>query len=220
MGNGGVRERVDDLASFSGKILRIDVTGVEEGYAVPEDNPFVDEPDAFSEIWNLGLRNPWRFTFDNDGETLFIADVGDDRWEEVNVVSTASSGLNFGHPYYEGETISPPYTEDDLNAEDYVFPAAVYPHAREGIDRLLSFCAVIGGVVYEGDTLPELSGQYFYSDWCSGTIWRMVKQGDVWQPEIFMSNTPYNINSFGKSMSGELYIATASGQVLKLINRD
>ncbi|MEL6149320.1 MAG: PQQ-dependent sugar dehydrogenase [Chloroflexota bacterium] len=178
-----------------------------------------DEPDAMPEIWHMGLRNPWRFTLTPNGDTMFIADVGDSAWEEVNVVSGTVGGLNFGHPYYEGETISHPFTEEELDRSRFVFPAAVYPHAREGLDRLLSFCAVIGGLVYDGDDLPGLRGQYFYSDWCSGTVWRMVERGGEWEPEIFMANTPYNINTFGQDVDGKIYIATASGKLLKLVVR-
>jgi glucose/arabinose dehydrogenase len=171
MGDGGAANdplrHGQDPGSLLGKILRIDPTPSDgKGYTVPADNPFVDAYGAQPEIWSLGVRNPWRFSFDRDTGDLWIGDVGQDKWEEVDRVAAvadgtgAGRGANFGWSAYEGTH----RFNDDQVAADKVDPVIEYPHGDDG-------CSVSGGTVYRGTAIASLVGWYVYGDFCSGRVW-------------------------------------------------
>lgn len=171
MGDGGAANdplrHGQDPGSLLGKILRIDPTPSDgKGYTVPADNPFVDTAGAQPEIWSLGVRNPWRFSFDRDTGDLWIGDVGQDKWEEVDRVAAvadgtgAGRGANFGWSAYEGTH----RFNDDQVAADKVDPVIEYPHGDDG-------CSVSGGTVYRGTAIASLVGWYVYGDFCSGRVW-------------------------------------------------
>jgi glucose/arabinose dehydrogenase len=202
LGNG------QNLQTLLGKMLRIDVDHGDP-YTIPSDNPFV-KGGGLPEIWTYGLRNPWRFSFDRLTGDLFIADVGQDAWEELDVIPAGTSGgMNFGWNYYEGKH---PYKNQPPANASFIFPVAEYSHA-EG-------CAVTGGYMFRGAALPQWQGIYFYGDYCSGTVWGLVKddQGN-WQAEILFS-PPVQITTFGVDEAGEIYLVDyRSGTLLRLVNK-
>ncbi len=166
-GGGDPDENGQDLTTLLGKILRIDVdpsnaTG-EIPYAIPADNPFVDNADAAPEIWAYGLRNPWRFSFDSETGDLFIGDVGQGEIEEIDYAPAGEGGQNYGWNVMEGMTCFES-SDCDPDADDLVLPIAEYTHADGG-------CSVTGGYVYRGADAPDLVGTYLYGDYCSGLIW-------------------------------------------------
>ena len=176
-----------------GKILRIDVSAA-QGYRIPTDNPYKETD--YAEIWAYGLRNPWRFAFDALTGDLYIADVGQDAWEEIDVLSPDQpAGTNFGWRFYEGFAV---YKDnaDAAQTTNPVFPAVVYNHEQG--------CSVTGGLVYRGEALPDWQGIYFYADFCSGTIWGMIPDGQGWKNQVLYS-TGSRINAFGQDAAGEIY---------------
>jgi glucose/arabinose dehydrogenase len=186
-----------------GKILRIDVNA--PTYRVPEDNPFVDVEGAAPEVWAMGLRNPWRFSFDRETGELYIADVGEWLWEEINVQPADSvGGENYGWEYYEAEELRDETAPD----AEIVMPDLTYAHS-EG-------CSISGGYVYRGQSLPDLQGIYIYGDYCSGKIWTAFRDSDgVWQTHLFMQ-TGFQITSFGEDVNGELYLVDYKGDIYRL----
>jgi glucose/arabinose dehydrogenase len=190
-----------------GKMMRIDVDGGQP-YAIPASNPFAGGG-GLPEIWAIGLRNPWRFSFDARTGDLYIADVGQNEWEEVNVVPTAPQGLlNFGWDAFEGLH---PY-EQPLPEGPTIQPVAEYSHA-EG-------CSVTGGYVYRGVELPEWEGVYFFGDYCNGGVFGLIRTGaDSWDWQRLFE-TGAQVSTFGADEAGELYLADfASGLILRLMRR-
>lgn len=184
-----------------GTLLRIDVDNG-DAYAIPGDNPFVNGGGAH-EVWAYGLRNPWRFTFDEDTGDMFIADVGQNQYEEINYLPGGIvGGSNFGWRYREGahEYIgSPP---EGLNLTD---PVAEYQHPVG--------CSVTGGVVYRGSMLPAWVGVYVYGDFCTGVMFGLVQGPDgLWNNEEIY-RLPINITSFGADESGEIYVLDRNGDL-------
>jgi glucose/arabinose dehydrogenase len=195
-----------------GKILRIDVDGGNP-YRIPSDNPFAGaNPVARKkpEVWAYGLRNPWRFSFDKLTGDLYIADVGQDTWEEVDFLPARSlGGTNFGWNYREG---AHPFKGNAPSALQLTDPVAEYNHAEGG-------CAITGGYVYRG-RLPEWQGIYLYGDYCSGKIWGLLPapnpgRGTGWRSELLFK-TGANITSFGQDPAGEIYFADRSGILFRL----
>lgn len=191
-----------------GKILRIDVDNGDP-YTVPASNPFVSEMESTSEIWAYGLRNPWRMTFDSETDDLYIADVGQNKIEEVNVQKASSKGgENYGWRCYEGtEGYN---TKDCKDPSTYVMPAFQY---EQGDGRR----SVVGGYVYRGQQMASLVGAYLFGDTYSGEIIeaRQVSDGS-WNQKTLLK-TPYTISTFGQDQDGELYIADLqSGSIYKL----
>ncbi len=186
-----------------GKILRIDVDHGDP-YSIPANNPFANGGGK-PEIWEYGLRNPWRFSFDIPTGNLYIADVGQDTWEEVDVVSATAGGLNFGWNYYEGMH---PYAGQPPAGVNFTFPVTEYSHAEGG-------CAIIGGYVYRG-AMKEWQGVYFYGDDCSGKIWGLIHSNNGWQSQL-LYETGANITTFGQDSSGEIYFADRRGTIYRLI---
>lgn len=188
-----------------GSLLRIDVHAA-EGYAIPDNNPFVNGGGA-PEVWNYGLRNVWRFSFDRATGDLYIADVGQNEWEEVNFQPADSpGGENYGWNAYEGTHVF----AQRVSAENAVMPFAEYNHS-EG-------CSVTGGYVYRGEAIPSLQAVYLYSDYCTGTIWMAYRDNALnWQTNAVLLEAGAQVSSFGEDEAGELYIIDYSGRLFKLV---
>jgi glucose/arabinose dehydrogenase len=189
-----------NLDVLLGKILRIDVDSAEP-YAIPPDNPFGNE------ILYYGLRNPWRISFDRLTGDLYIADVGQNTWEEIDFVPAGSpGGLNFGWDYYEGNHDYEPQGPID----NYVPPVAEYNHSEGG-------CSVTGGYVYRG-SMSEWNGIYLYGDYCTGYIWGLIQVDGGWQTKLlFQVNA--RITSFGQDRGGEIYLLSDGGEVYKFVRK-
>ena len=205
-GGGGNNQfmHAQDAASHLGKLLRIDVSALP--YAIPPDNP-VWPGVGRNENWAIGLRNPFRYAF--DAGQLYIADVGQDQREEIDVVSASASGLNYGWSIMEGTlclAIGGPCSTPGLTA-----PVYDYDHAG-------GRCAIIGGYVYRGAAIPALQGKYLFSDLCTGFVRSLSLQNNIAtvseEPNANVG-TPF---SFGQDGSGELYVLTADNRVLKIVS--
>ena len=196
MGDGGSGgdpgNRAQNPDELLGKMLRIDVTsGLPVTYTIPHSNPFTQTIPYRGEIWALGLRNPWRFSFDPATGDLYIADVGQNHREEVSFqAGTSEGGENYGWRILEGTRCFNP-ASDCVLPDNYVPPAAEYTH-DDG-------CSVTGGMIYRGI--------YYYADYCSGRIWGLRDAGEeVWEAELLLQ-VDFNISSFGKDEEGRLYVA-------------
>ena len=201
-GNG---QRPDTLL---GTLLRIDPDGGDP-YAIPPDNPFVDGGGAL-EVWAYGLRNPWRFTIDPIDGLLYVADVGQDRWEEVTVVSADRGGLNLGWSVMEGFEC---FRDPDCDQEGLTLPDLAYGH-DEG-------CSIIGGYVYRGSAIPELAGRYLYGDWCGRWVRSFLYTGGEATDERTEDlGDAGRILSFGRDGFGELYVLNQEGRVLRIVAAD
>jgi glucose/arabinose dehydrogenase len=193
-----------------GSLLRLDVSGA-SGYVVPADNPLVGVGGTMPELWNWGLRNPWRFSFDRASGDLYIGDVGQDAREEIDVATASSGGgkgLNFGWSIMEGTTC---YSASTCNQAGLTLPVLDYTHA-DG-------CSVTGGFVYRGAAIPALVGTYFYSDYCGGWI-RSFKYaaGVATEQQEWATLAPGGgVPSFGEDATGELYILSSNGGVYKVV---
>lgn len=194
------------MSTFLGKLLRIDVEGKKKPYAVPPSNPFVGQQGVLSEIWASGLRNPWRFSFDRKTGDLFIADVGQNKYEEVNIQPALSKGgENYGWSRMEGLHC---FREKTCDTKGVVLPVAEYDHAAG--------CSVTGGMVYRGRHVPAIEGTYLYGDFCSGRIWGMRRVGDRWISTDLM-DAQLSISTFGEDEEGELYVADyRTGRIYQL----
>lgn len=189
-------------ASLLGKVLRLDVDGGEP-YAIPDDNPFVGNSAFAPEVWQLGLRNPWRFSFDRAQGDFYMADVGEWQFEEINYLPAGIGGANFGWEFFEANLKRDGEPPSGLTA-----PILEYDHSLG--------CSVTGGVVYRGRALPEIQGYYFYGDYCLGNLW-IARRGDngTWQATLWM-NTLRQISSFGEDEAGEIYLVDYKGELLRL----
>jgi glucose/arabinose dehydrogenase len=182
------------LTTLLGKILRLDVDTTPDEYAIPPDNPFVDDAEAMPEIWAYGLRNPWRFSFDRLTGDLFIGDVGQNMWEEVSFQPGGSAGgENYGWRIMEGSHC---YDGGACSPASRILPIFEYDHSQG--------CSISGGYVYRGALYPELAGNYFVADYCQGTIWRLFPDGEGWLADLLL-DSDLIISSFGEDMHGELY---------------
>ena len=194
-------------STLLGKLLRIDVDRGDP-YAIPPDNPFVKAAGARGEIWALGLRNPWRIAFD-DGQ-VYIADVGQNRWEEINVQPADRAGLNYGWNRMEGAHC---YGAPLCSKGGLVLPAVEFSH-DDG-------CSVIGGAVYRGRRIPALVGHYVYSDWCRGWLRSFTMSAGkvaIQHTWDLGSTSLGSVVSFGEDASGELYVVVQDGKVYRLVN--
>jgi glucose/arabinose dehydrogenase len=189
-----------------GKILRIDVDGGTP-YAIPPDNPFVGIPNTAAEIWALGLRNPWRISFDRLNGDMYIGDVGQGAWEEVDYQPhTSSGGENYGWRCYEGNH---PYNMDGCrSAGNYVFPVAEYDHPTG--------YAVTGGFVYRGSSYPTLQGWYVYADYATSRFWLAQPNTPNWEVHTFANIGMSTPSTFGEGCNGELYVASYGGTIYRL----
>ena len=208
MGDGGSagdpQNNGQNDSTLLGAMLRIDIDS-DAPYAIPEDNPFTDTPDSLSEIWATGLRNPWRFSFDMETGDLYIGDVGQNQYEEIDFQPADSiGGENYGWSIYEAN-----HSFSGGTVDDTIFPIIEYDR-DDG-------CSVTGGYVYRGEALPELDGVYLYGDYCTGTVWwlRQTDEGE-WEGDILF-DTDINISSFGQDLAGEVYIVDHRGGVYLLV---
>jgi glucose/arabinose dehydrogenase len=202
-GNG---QRLDTLLA---KVLRIDVesTGSNgEGYGIPDDNPFLDEPDARPEIWLTGLRNPWRMRFDEATGDLWIGDVGQGAWEEIDVAPAGVGGLNFGWNRMEGFDCFEP--RDGCDEAGLTMPVSVYGHDLG--------CAVIGGVVVRDPDQHGLSGGYVFSDSCSGNLWLLDADGSGRREPVLARKTGRSISSIELDADGTVLATALSGELLRI----
>lgn len=211
-GSGGdPGNRAQNPNELLGKLLRIDVSdarsSLSEPYAIPATNPCVGQAGVREELWSLGLRNPWRFSFDRDTGDLYIADVGQAAREEINVSSAtdgSGKGANYGWSVTEGTQCFP--TGSSCTTTGFTMPVVEYDH-NEG-------CSVTGGYVYRGAAIPALRGTYFYSDFCTGFIrsFRYLN-GQITDHADWAGMFPSlgNVASFGEDAEGELYVMTSAG---------
>ncbi len=220
MGDGGSANdpgnRAQNKMNLLGKMLRIDIDAGSP-YAIPTDNPFVDSAAYLPEIWALGLRNPWRFSFDRETGDLYTADVGQGTIEEIDFQSFSSpGGENYGWRLKEGENcFNPPSDCDTLVG--LADPITFYTHGGAPFR-----CSISGGYVYRGCAIPDLQGHYFYADYCSAQIWSFKYNGttisDSTQRTADIGAGTIAVSSFGEDYYGELYICShANGRVLKVI---
>ncbi len=236
-GGGDPLDNAQDPSSLNGKLLRIDVEmqsfhsnqskpydrypnqkytcylpliAADHVYAIPADNPFIDDPYFRPEIWALGLRNPWRFSFDRQTGDIYIADVGQNRWEEINFQPANSpGGENYGWNIMEGEEC---YGAESCNTQGLTNPVHVYPIFSS------TDCSITGGFVYRGNAYPELDGLYIYGDFCSGRVWGMKQAGGTWQSGL-LTNTSFRISSFGEDELGEIYVVDLAGRAIYRIDQ-
>ncbi len=210
-GSGGdPGNRAQNPMLFLGKILRIDVDNGSP-YAIPSDNPFFGSLSVLNEIWATGLRNPWRFSFDRLTGDIWIGDVGQNNWEEVDFQPASSTGgENYGWRCYEGNAT---YNTSGCGPiGNYVAPVAVYDHTNNG------GCSITGGYVYRGSAFPDLYGHYLYTDYCTGRIWSLTPDGQGgWDKRELLNSVNNDFSAFGEDVNGELYIAgNGSGKIYKI----
>ncbi len=221
LGDGGSyddpAEAGQDSGSLLGAMLRIDVDGDDfpgdsaRNYAVPSDNPFVGTTGS-DEIWATGLRNPWRFSIDDVTGLLYIGDVGQGAWEEIDAEPAATAGVNYGWDNYEGDhCFADTQGPSNCSSSGLTFPAYEYPHSQG--------CSVTGGYVYRGDDFPDLAGHYFFADYCRGELRSFKYSNDVisadrnWVSDL--GRLGY-VTSFAVDDDQRLYIMNASGDLMRL----
>ncbi|MBT8264973.1 MAG: PQQ-dependent sugar dehydrogenase [Bacteroidia bacterium] len=219
MGDGGSGgdpgNRAQSLNTLLGKILRIDVdTG--SPYGIPSDNPFFSDGDdmTLDEIWAYGLRNPWRFSFDSLTDDIWIGDVGQGLFEEIDMAASDAAGLNYGWRCYEGNATFNTGGCPDIST--LTFPVGVYSHNNDGLFK----CSITGGFRYRGSENPNLYGTYIFADVCSDEVGVLEYDGNIWQ--MFFSG-PFNsvgsISTFGEDMNGEIYAAgLTSGNIYQVVD--
>ena len=217
-----------NIETLFGAILRIDISN--DNYSIPTTNPFARHGKAKREIWAYGLRNPWRFSFDRKNGDLYIADVGQSTWEEVNFQSFKSKGgENYGWNHYEGNQ----QFKNNKAIKNVVMPVFEYSNDMNYVkvlvgwdDNGLDGCSITGGYVYRGQDIPEIYGRYFFSDYCSGNIWSFeIKNGkaidiiDHTKELNIGGDDSVYISSFGEDKNGELFIIDYNGTIYKLVKK-
>ncbi|MGB5894339.1 MAG: PQQ-dependent sugar dehydrogenase [Ignavibacteriaceae bacterium] len=197
-GSGGdPQNNGQSIVTFLGKILRIDIDNQDPGleYAIPPGNPFADSTGSVvKEIYALGMRNPWRNSFDPVTGWLWSADVGQNQWEEIDIIE---NGKNYGWRCYEG---THPYNTSGCNYPEYINPIWEYSHSLG--------CSVTGGYVYRGQGIPELAGKYIYADYCTSTIWSLEYDSITPPDNQTLLTAPGSVTSFGVDENNELYVVT------------
>ncbi|MEZ4856515.1 MAG: PQQ-dependent sugar dehydrogenase [Gelidibacter sp.] len=211
---GDPENRAQNPNTFLGKLLRIDVDNPSNGnnYGIPTTgNYFENHPGAAEEIWAIGLRNPWKFSFDSQTQDLWIADVGQNIYEEIDMV-TPTSDLNFGWRCYEGNTT---YDTSVPCNGDLTYPIATYTHTSSGNYK----CSITGGYRYRGTAQPSLNGLYFFADFCSNEIGVLKQNGSNWDITFTQQYTGNGWTTFGEDINGEVYIAGLdSGTLYRIID--
>lgn len=213
MGDGGSgddpQDNAQNLNTLLGKMLRLDVDSAAP-YAIPADNPYVGIS-GLDEIWASGLRNPWRFSFDYLTGDLYIGDVGQNQYEEIDFQAAGTpGGSNFGWRCREG--MHDYNFEPSCALASLTEPVAEYSHSLG--------CSITGGFVYRGLAFPDLFGRYFYGDYCSGRIWsffQVSSNPDIFSPPELLLDTPLRISAFGEDENRELYIVDHNGTVRQLV---
>ncbi len=211
LGDGGSSgdplNNAQSLDTLLGKLLRIDVDVADGvGYEIPADNPFVGQAGARGEIWALGLRNPWRFSFDRATGDLYVGDVGQGAWEEIDYVEAGVGGANFGWRCYEGNHGY--NTSGCLPMEQYTAPIFEYDHSQGR--------SVTGGFVYRGSRYPQLYGLYIFADFVEGTVWSLSNAGGTWEIADTLEESGENLSTFGEDAAGELYVASFGGTLYRV----
>ena len=213
LGDGGAGNdpegRAQNLSDFLGSILRVDVQSG-TSYTIPADNPFVGQAGVQPEVWSYGLRNPWRFSFDRVTGDLYIADVGQGQYEEVDVApgGGAGRGVNYGWNVMEGAHC---LDGGQCDQTGLTLPTFEYSHDQG--------CSITGGYVYRGSAIPALQGLYFFGDYCQGWVRSIRYAGG---PANELTDWPTlkpggSVLSFGEDAAGELYVLSSSGDVFKLV---
>ncbi|MFL5468424.1 MAG: PQQ-dependent sugar dehydrogenase [Gemmatimonadaceae bacterium] len=192
LGNG------QNFNSLLGSLLRLDVDGGDP-YAIPASNPFVGQANRRGEIWAKGLRNPWRYTFDAATGLLYVADVGQNQREEVDVVAANRGGVNYGWNVMEGASC---YNASTCTQTGFELPVIDYPHTAG--------CSITGGYVYRGSAIPGIRGHYFYSDYCSGFLKSFRYENGAAVDQKDWGLTSSSVTSFGRDFMGELYLLSAN----------
>ena len=213
MGDGGSagdpQNNGQNRGSLLGKLLRIDVSRGDP-YAIPADNPFANQPGARGEVWAFGLRNQWRIAFDRTDRQLYVADVGQNAIEEINVVAASTAGVNYGWRVMEGGQC---YNAANCDRSGMTQPVSTYSHAGGA-------CSVTGGIVYRGQRIPELRGHYFYGDYCAGWVKSFrYANGQVTQSQDRALGSIGSILSFGEDAAGEMYLLSSNGTVYRFVQR-
>ena len=210
-----------NLGARLGKMLRIDPRPSGEApFTAPPSNPFAPDPanpekvipeGALPEIWAYGLRNPWKFSFDSQTKDLWIADVGQGDWEEINFRdATSTGGENYGWNIMEGRTLYPGRPAGSVEPPNHHAPIHVYDHSNGS-------CSVTGGYVYRGSAIPALKGAYIFSDWCDGRLRYIRQQNGQAGEETELGVTVPSISAFGEDHDGELYAISLGGTIFKLL---
>jgi len=234
LGDGGSagdpENRAQNTENLLGSILRIDIN-VDEGYAIPQDNPFVNNDNSKHEIWAWGLRNAWRFSFDRLNGDMYMGDVGQNKWEEINWIKNGDDNRNFGWKVVEGMHC---YPKEDSQCDKnlYVSPIFEYPNDANYVKTILGIkqhnlhgCSVTGGYVYRGHNIPDIYGRYFFGDYCTGKVWSFINNKGV--IEDFQDHSQlildaigkkeFYLSSFGEDSNGELYLIDYNGSIYKII---
>ncbi len=219
LGDGGSgndpKQRAQDKTQLLGKLLRIDVSG-EQGYVIPEDNPFISEPDSRDEIYAYGLRNPWRCSWDMESNILYLADVGQNHWEEINAVEYGTlRGADFGWRTREATHTTPKEKIGGDKPDAAIDPIFEYDHA---VGK-----SITGGYVYRGK-IKSIYGHYFFADWVKPKIWSITYDGSEitsekeWTNYFAYRGRPItHISSFGTDPQGELYIVSHQGDIYAIV---
>jgi len=208
MGDGGSSgdpgNRAQNINENLGKMLRIDVDSASP-YGIPADNPYAGAVTGNDEIWAIGLRNPWKFSFDMANGDLWIADVGQNQYEEINhITAPAAPGLNFGWKCYEGNHV---YSSCSGSAT-FTSPVAEYDHS--------STCSITGGYVYRGTLYPNLVGKYIFADYCSNKVGYINDAGTIVWTSAFSGTS---ITTFGQDINGEIYVGgSGNGTIYRAID--
>jgi glucose/arabinose dehydrogenase len=207
LGDGGAggdpHDNGQQLDTLLGKLLRIDVDSGDP-YGIPTDNPFAGA-DGMDEIWHYGLRNPWRFSFDRETGDLWIGDVGQGAWEEIDVARGGEGGLNFGWNRMEGAHC---FNDEGCAQDGLTLPVTEY-------GRDLG-CTVIGGYVYRGEDSPALEGAYLFADYCSGLIFAIDSSTSSLAAPAEAGSSEGNVSAFGEDANGELYVTTLDGTIYRV----
>ena len=222
-------QRAQDLSNLFGTILRIDVNTTEK-YLIPIDNPYINTSNSKKEIWHYGFRNVWRFSFDKLNGDMYIGDVGQNNWEEINFIKANSKGGgNFGWSILEGNHC---YPEDNnkCDSQNTIKPLFEYPNDANYLKTIVGItqskmhgCSVTGGYVYRGVNKPELYGRYFFGDYCTGKVWSLKNNNgtiDIIDHTLElldgMNKKQFYLSSFGQDENGELYIIDYTGDIYSI----
>lgn len=210
LGDGGSANdpgnRAQNPTTLLGKMLRIDIDDTENGnnYTIPDDNPFVNDSGIRDEIWALGVRNPWKFSFDAQTDELWVGDVGQNEIEEINKAAAGVGGQNYGWLCYEGNE---DFNLSNCGAEDtFTFPLVDYSHSNDGAFK----CSITGGYVYRGSTFTTLQGKYVFADFCSNEV-AYVDENDEIQ---YFGPFSGGLSTFGEDVNDELYVAALNTGII------
>ncbi len=235
LGDGGSagdpENNAQNLNSFFGKMIRIDIDSPsEKSYSIPIDNPFVEKVNSKPEIWAYGLRNPWRYSFDKFTGDMYIGDVGQNNWEEVDFQHSESpGGINYGWNIMEGNHC---FLEDDCDHSDLVQPIYEYPNNANYLKTLIGMnqnkqdgCSITGGYVYRGNNISAMYGKYVFGDYCTGKVWSFrysdnkITEFENHTSDIMnsMDKNSFYLSTFGQRENGEFLLVDYSGIIYEII---